>query len=108
MKARKLLRTDLPKKRTSFHSLHIPVLLKGKKRYVCDIPFANEKLCYLENGKGISAQIEDLQLLLDERSSDELKGTIERKQIKQKKFALQIEKLQSDILILKKEIEQSS
>jgi hypothetical protein len=63
MKTRPLLRTDLPKKRSTCDSLHIPVLLKNKKRFICDIHFANDHLCYLENAKGIPTRIRNLQLI---------------------------------------------
>ena len=70
MKTRQLLRTDLPKKRRSCESLHIPVLLNAKKRFICDIHFANDELCYLENAKGFLTKISKLQLIIDGRSKE--------------------------------------
>jgi len=82
MKSRQLKRWDLPRIRRSAKSLHIPVLLKGKKRFVCDIHFADNSLCYLEGAKGKPTKIRDLQLLLDARTADGIKFEIKRKRKK--------------------------
>lgn len=107
MKTRQLLKTDLPKKRRSVKSLHIPVLYNEKRVHICDIHFGNNEFCYLENCNGIPTKIENLQLILDGRNTYDLKKEISRKEIKQKEFLAQISKLQSEIEILKMEIQKS-
>jgi|GEM_PF-3089856 hypothetical protein len=104
MKTRPLLRTDLPKKRSTCDSLHIPVLLKNKKRFICDIHFANDHLCYLENAKGIPTRIRNLQLIIDGRSNEDIKNEIERKQKKQRNLSQHVQKLQREIMKLKSEL----
>lgn len=76
-KTRQLLREDLPKKRRSEKSLHLPVLFSGQLRHICDINFADDSLCWLERAKGIPTPIAKLNLILS-RSSSELKQDIKR------------------------------
>ena len=58
---RQLERIDLPKTRSSGKSLHLPVITKrGVKKYVCDIHFGDETLCYLEGAKGKPTKINTL------------------------------------------------
>jgi len=58
---RQLERSDLPKKRSSGESLHLPVITKrGVKKFICDIHFGDEALCYLEGAKGKPTKINTL------------------------------------------------
>ena len=58
---RQLERIDLPKKRSSENSLHLRVYTrKGVKKYVCDIHFADDTLCYLEGSKGKPTKMRSL------------------------------------------------
>ncbi len=104
MQTRQLLKTDLPQRRRSVKSLHIPVLYNGQKKYICDIHFGNNDLCYLENCNGIPTKIENLELILDERSTDDFKKAMDHKLIKQKELLVHVDKLQSEIEILKMKI----
>jgi len=104
MKTRQLLRTDLPKKRRTCDSLHIPVLLNGKKRFICDIHFINDDLCYLENAKGIPTRISNMQLIINGRSKEDIRNEIERKQKKQRELSQHVQKLQRKIMKLKSEL----
>ena len=63
METRQLLRSDLPKRRFSPDSLHIPVLQNGVVKYISDIHFANNDLCWLEGGKGKPTKIKELKLI---------------------------------------------
>lgn len=95
-----LLRTDLPKKRISGNSLHIPVLLKGKKRFIVDIHFAKIELVFLENAKGIPTEIGMLKLITDGRSKVDIRKQIEGKQQRLLSLIEKQKKLQSEILQL--------
>jgi hypothetical protein len=72
---RELKRSDLPKTRSSGKSLHLPVITKrGVKKYVCDIHFGDETLCYLEGAKGKPTKISSL---LIEDKTLKMEGLIE-------------------------------
>lgn len=101
MKTRKLLRTDLPKRRSSCKSLHLPVLLNGKKRCICDIHFANDELCYLEDNKDVPAKISKLRLITDERSKEDIRNEIKQKQTKLGELFEKIRLSQQEIRELK-------
>jgi hypothetical protein len=107
MKTRQLLKSDLPRRRIATTSLHIPVVHKGKKGFVCDIHFVNKELCYLEKGKGIPFKISNLQLLMDSRSKEDIMNEIIRKKINRKKLAERDKKLQLDIMKLKNDLRES-
>jgi hypothetical protein len=66
MKTRQLTRADLPERNLNCNSLHIPVIHKGESKFVCDIHFGNNSLCYLEDAKGIPTEISELQLIIGE------------------------------------------
>jgi hypothetical protein len=59
---RPLTRKDLPKK-TGTGSLHIPVVYKNKLRFVCDISYGSDQLCWLENNDGIPVLIKECELI---------------------------------------------
>lgn len=63
-----LQRQDLPKRRYSGNSLHIRVLYKGSIRFICHINFADDQLCWLEEGKGVPVEISKLKLLVSEKA----------------------------------------
>lgn len=93
MQTRQLLITDLPKKRRSANSLHIPVVFNGKERFICDIHFTNKELCYLENSKGNPTQINKLQLIENYNKEN----IIKKLELKEKQFA-KLNKKQNDLL----------
>ncbi|NCS88674.1 MAG: hypothetical protein AUK34_01130 [Ignavibacteria bacterium CG2_30_36_16] len=101
MKTRQLSRKDLPNTRSSGESLHIPVLLNDKKRYICDIHFGNDELCYLENAKGVPTKINKLQLITDERSKEDIRIQIKKKQKRQEELYEQISNLQHYVMKMK-------
>lgn len=63
MVLRQLQRSDLPKKVMSENGLHKPAYLNGEKVFICDIHYADNTLCYLENANGIPTKISDLQIV---------------------------------------------
>jgi hypothetical protein len=63
MELKTLTKEDLPKKRRSDKSLHIPVIYKGKVRYVSDLNFSDHERVYLEDNKGKSVRIDSLLLI---------------------------------------------
>lgn len=79
MKTRQLLRSDLPQNRRSTDSLNIPVLFNGVKRFICDIHFANQDLCYLENYSGVPVELSGLKLIIEDRKDKILNKRINGK-----------------------------
>lgn len=104
METRQLLRTDLPKRRRAGNSLHIPVLLGGKKRYVCDIHFSDKGLCYLEGAKGIATKISKLKLITDERSAEGIRTDIEKKIKEFDNLQEKAQKISGEIIKLRLEL----
>lgn len=67
--SKQLTRQDLPsKKNRGTNSLKLPVLYQGTLRYVCDIHFGDETLCYLEDCEGVPTKISELILLTKEEA----------------------------------------
>lgn len=104
MKTRQLLRKDLPYRRISQHSLHVPVIFDGIKKYVCDIHFGDIELCYLEDNNGIPVRINKLLLITDQRSNEDIQNEIILKQQKIEQFSEKIGQLRRDIARLKYEL----
>ena len=63
MKAIQLKREDLPYKHFNTNSLHVPVIHNGEQKFICDIHFGNDSLCYLENAHGEPTPIKDIILI---------------------------------------------
>jgi hypothetical protein len=63
MEFKVLTKEDLPKKRRSANSLHIPVIYRGKVRYVADLHFSDHERVYLEDHRGKSVRMSSLILV---------------------------------------------
>ena len=105
MISRPLKRSDLPKRRNSWQSLHIPVLYDHQKRYISDIHMADEALCWLEGANGKPTKIEEIELLLDTRTVKEMtflikikRNNIEEHRKVIRKLATEIRHLQKDVM----------
>ena len=68
MNTRPLLRSDLPKKRKNkpLDTINIPVVYQDTMRYVVDIHFTKDDMCYLNDAGGVPTKISDLQLILND------------------------------------------
>lgn len=66
MKFKQLERSDLPKTRSSGNSLHILCHYKNEERYICDIHFGNDSLCWLEDNDGEPVEISDIKIVVKE------------------------------------------
>ncbi len=71
MKTRQLLRSDLPYKKGKkpLDTINIPVIYEGVMRYVVDIHFTKDDLCFLNNAGGKPTKISELQLVLNDYDS---------------------------------------
>lgn len=104
MISKPLKRSDLSKRGHRFLSLHIPVLCNHKKRYVSDIHFGDDSLCWLEGANGKPTKINKLELLLDTRTIEEMTFTIKSKRNKIEEHRKVIRKLATEIRHLQRDV----